>query len=222
MSPSTPARAGLSEARLPPIVAISLLEGLRAADAPRERLRDENLSESLPRRLGLSRAVDAQIGRYRDLRRQKTEVTGQEVVDLFVLVARRTDAETVFREAGTWMARQRLQKGKIRRRLSAFALPSPLRERLALRTARKAAAQVSPSGEARTERDPIALTLEGSLPAAACGSDEGCRYLAAVLQTALSAYRVHGPEGGAPEVVHPLCEARGDSVCVWRRAGGPA
>lgn len=219
MSPSTPARAGLSEARISPLVAISLLEGLRAADAPREHLQDEKLSESLPRRLGMSGAVEAQIGRYRDLRDRKSPVTGQEVVDLFVLVARRTDAETVFGEAGRWLARHRLGKGKFRRRLAAVALPSALRERLALRAARKTAARVSPTGDARTERDPIALILEGSLPAAACESEEGCRYLQAILRTALSAYRVHGPDGEAPEVVHPLCEGRGDAVCVWRRAG---
>lgn len=61
---------------------------------------DENLSVTLPRRLGLSHVVDAQVRRYREDARRNRRVPEPEVVDLIRLVARRPDARDVFHRVG--------------------------------------------------------------------------------------------------------------------------
>lgn len=85
-------------------VALALLETLQRQDLPEEVLVDENLSVTLPRRLGLSNVVDAQIRRYREEARRNRRVAEPEVADLMRLVARRPDAAQVFLQVGRALA----------------------------------------------------------------------------------------------------------------------
>jgi hypothetical protein len=110
-------------------VALALLEALQRQDLPEEVLVDENLSITLPRRLGLSHVVDAQARRYREEARRNRRVPEPEVVDLIRLVARRPDARELFQQVGRSLA------GPLRSRWR-HALPA----RLLVRHARRRAA----------------------------------------------------------------------------------
>lgn len=212
--PATPEER-LAGARVSPAVPLSLLEALRSTDTPREVLEDEDVQQSLPRRLGLSDAVDAQIRRYRELQERKAWLGPRELSDLLVLVARRPDAASVFERAGEGLARRSLASGRLRAGLASFPLPRPLRRRLALRTARRVARMISPGAEeVRTELDPAALIVTGSLTAE-CGAPGACRMVGGALRAAFSLHSVPSSDVSL-EVVHPLCEGRDDRCCVWR------
>lgn len=85
-------------------LAVALLETLQRQDRPDEVLVDENLSVTLPRRLGLSHVVLAQLQRYREEARRNHRVREPEVFDLMHLVSRRPDAAQVFHEVGRALA----------------------------------------------------------------------------------------------------------------------
>lgn len=203
--------------RVSPLVPLALLETLRSSDAPDEMLEDEDVRQSLPRRLGLSEAVNTQIRRYRELERRGAWLGGGEIADLMELVGRRPDSADVFEAAGGWLVRRSVESGRLgrlRSGLAAVPLPGPLRRRLALRTARRTARRTNPGAvEVRTETDPAALVVDGSFPAA-CRAPDGCRMTAGAFRAALALHSVGGED--PPRVVHPLCEARGDRCCVWR------
>ena len=201
----------IADRRTTPRVALALLESLRSTDTPAEVLEDEDLQQSLPRRLGLSSAVEAQIRRYRELASSKGELRAAELADLFALVGRRPDAAEVFAAAGRELARHRLAGRRIRERLLGIRLPENLRRRLAFRVARKVAREVNPGAGLRTDSSPLALVVEGSLPAAAA-IPEACNLVRAALGSSLDA---HGLDTGT-DAAHPLCESRGDDCCLWR------
>lgn len=200
-----------------PLVALGLLEALRSTDTPEEILEDENLQSSLPRRLGLSDAVGAQIRRYEQLVDGKGTLGAREVADLLVLVARRPDGPDVFDRAGVWLARRRRTAGGLRRRFADAPLPGLIRRRLALRTARRVAELVNPGADVRSETGPPSVVVEGSLPAAA-GTPDACRMVEAALTDALASHGVTGEDGDRPRTEHPSCETRGEGRCVWRLA----
>lgn len=193
-------------------MALALLESLRSTDTPAETLVDEDLPRSLPRRLGLSNVVEAQIRRYRDLADRNGSLDGEEMRNLYSLVGRRPDSRAVFAAAGRWLT----DRGFESRRLSLATVPLPrsLRRRLALRQARKVARLVSPPARPRTESGPPALVVEGCLPAFATEASAGCELVLSAFHGILERYGERDPE-----VVHPLCEALGDSCCLWRLGG---
>lgn len=205
-----------AEQRTTPRVALALLESLRSTDTPAEVLEDEDLQQSLPRRLGLSNAVEAQIHRYRKLAASKDELRAAELADLLTLVARRPDAAAVFADAGRRLARTRLGGRRVRERLVGIPLPEAIRRRLAFRVARGIAAEANPGAALRTERSPLALVVERSLSAAA-DTPDACHLVRAALAESLEA---HGLGDGAGEgAVHPLCEVHGDECCLWQAGG---
>ncbi len=85
-------------------LALALLEAIRHHDFPPEVLEDENLSLTLPRRLGLSDVVDEQIRRYRKVGRRRSRIPAKEFGGLVRLVARRPDAKAVFFDVGRGLA----------------------------------------------------------------------------------------------------------------------
>lgn len=205
----------LTGQRVSPLVALGLLEALRSSDTPRETLEEEDVRQSLPRRLGLSQAVEEQIGRYRDLADRKIHVPAREVADLMVLVTRRPDAGRVFFRAGRWVAEQHLEGRSLRTRLVGGPLPRALRIRLALRVARTLADLLSPTGRSTIETDPPTLAVASCFPAIASGQSSACRLVEGAFHEVL---RAHGEEvernpGG--HLVHTACEARGETRCVW-------
>ncbi len=123
--------SGVSKRRIHARVALALLEALQRQDLPEEVLVDENVSITLPRRLGLSHVVDAQVRRYREEVRRNRRVPEPEVVDLIRLAARRPDAPDLFERVGRSLASPLRSHWR-------HALPP----RLLLRHARRRAASV--------------------------------------------------------------------------------
>ena len=64
----------------------------------------EFVAELRNKRLGLSDTVHAQIRRYAEAVRRSQQAASDEVVALARLIARRPDAEAVFRAAGSYLA----------------------------------------------------------------------------------------------------------------------
>lgn len=203
--------ASHADVTVQPRVALALLEALRTSDTPSEILEAEDFAQSLPRRLGLSSVIARQIQRYEGLEKQSRALEASEVVDLFQLVSRRPDAVRVFRRAGEHLARQELEGRSMLARGATRILPDFAARTLALRRLCRLAAAVNPAAGIRSERNPASLIVEGCLPAYACDSPEGCLVLVAPVQSFLNSYL-----GLEAEAVHPLCEAAGDSACVWR------
>lgn len=210
----------LVDQRVSPLLALGLLEALRSSDTPRETLEEEDVRQSLPRRLGLSRAVEEQIQRYRDMADRKVRLPASEVVDLIVLVTRRPDAGRVFFEAGGWVAERHLANRRFRTRLAAGALPSVLRVRVALRVARSLGDVLSPTGETRTEADPPTLTVASCFPALATGESSACRLVEGAFAEVLRSHGEDAGENPGGHLSHPSCEARGGERCVWTVAPG--
>ncbi len=193
-----------------PNIALALLRALRSRDRPDEMLGDEDLQQSLPRRLGLSNVVEKQIDRYSALRGRRRRLEAKELGDLFRLVSRRADAEAVFGEAGRRLAEQELSRRGVGARFALVLSPGSIRRRVLVRALQRMARAISPGGSIQCELHPPTLTLWGSLPATACESAVGCELLSSGFATFARTYlrcecSVH----------HPLCEGGGEDRCVW-------
>lgn len=134
-------------------LALALLETLKAQDLPPEILDDENVSVTLPRRLGLSHVVETQIHRYREEARRRRRLPDREVVDLFRLVSRRPDAAQVFLRVGERLAGRR--GGRPRRSL----LPARLSRYLARRRIQRRLAWLFGRRMVRTTGRPLRVEL---------------------------------------------------------------
>jgi hypothetical protein len=86
-------------------VPLSLLEAVRAVDRPDEGHETEYVPELRNKRLGLSDTVLAQIRRYADAVKRSHSISRDEGAAIARLLARRPDAEVVFRAAGRHVAR---------------------------------------------------------------------------------------------------------------------
>lgn len=133
-------------------VALAILEGLRDADRPDEILQDEDLTITLPRRLGLSDVVGNGIRRYGQEARRGRRVPESEVADLVALVIRRGDADEVFRDVGRALARRDPNKGLLLR-----VAPGRLRMRLARREVHRRLKRLFGPGVARFEKGSFKL-----------------------------------------------------------------
>lgn len=204
-----------TEERIQPGVALALLESLRAADTPTEHLQDENVHQSLPRRLGLSAVVETQMHRYAALMRESGSLPAREVAELFRLVSRRPDARAVFTDTGRRLAGTDYSGRGHGMRPLARRLPSRLRCRLGLRGVYRIAKQLTPDGTVRVQVRPPGLIVTGGLLARVCRSDAGCQLLNAAFETSLEAFGA-----GQGSIDHPECEGRGDRQCVWRPLPG--
>jgi hypothetical protein len=81
-----------------------LLEAVHAHDRPDEILEDEDLTVSLPRRLGLTGVIDTQKRRYESAVKSRKKVSLDEFASLVRLVLKRPDAEAILRDTGHRMA----------------------------------------------------------------------------------------------------------------------
>jgi hypothetical protein len=98
--------AGDARGTVAPVLPLALLESIRDHDRPGEVLEDEDLSASLPRRLGLTGVVEGQIHKYEQAYRRGRRVPAAEVLNLMRLLLRRPDAEEILRQAGHQIARR--------------------------------------------------------------------------------------------------------------------
>ncbi|MEX0935937.1 MAG: hypothetical protein WD013_03465 [Gemmatimonadota bacterium] len=195
--------------RVQALVALALLEALRDQDRPSEVLDDENVSMTLPRRLGLSGVVDSQIRRYTEEARRGRRVPASEVRDLIRLVTRRPDAALVFRQVGRSLtaaaAAPRWRK----------VLPGSFSRAMAARRVRRRLHALFGRRFARTSRSPFHLEVLPDLLVDVQSGGDPCALVTGLSQAILEAY---GEPGST--VVHLACRSRGDDHCRWGVAEG--
>lgn len=179
-------------------------------DRPEEVLEDEDLTISLPRRLGLSDVIGVQIHRFREEVRRRRPQSESVVEDLIRLVIRRPDAQEIFVEAGrrvawhAWEQRSRVVRRSVRHMPRTVALTT------ALRAARRLFKQLIGPGKLMITRRPLQLRIRGSITAIADPGGAACAFYSGVLTELLQQYT-----GQAYRVGHLSCEGRSADVCEW-------
>jgi hypothetical protein len=191
---------------------LALLESVRSHDRPGEILEDEDLSVSLPRRLGLTGVVETQIQRYVTASRTGRLVPLAEALGLFRLVMRRPDAEAILRETGQRVARWRFRRTPDFWRAILHRGPAAL----ALRSARRAAVsalRAVHAGTGITATRPFAMSVASCVTARLDESGPACTMLTGMLEELLLLYT-----GRPHRVVHSRCIAHGADACEWTLA----
>jgi hypothetical protein len=185
-------------------VALTLLEALRDHDRPGEILDDENVTETLPRRFGLSGVVRSQISRYEQEAKRGRRVPEDEVIDLIRLVTRRPDSDEVFQEVGRSLIVTESAPGW-RRVLTPGMLLGLARRRVQRRLrALFGGAVVRSAGPSFRMEAVDDVLLEGDPGGGACALVTG------LAQAVLVAYG-----RGDALVVHPECQGLGQARCLW-------
>jgi predicted hydrocarbon binding protein len=184
---------------------LALLESVRDQDRPVEILEDEDLSASLPRRLGLSGVIATQIKNYQAAAGGR--VPFADLANLLRLVLRRPDAASILRETGRRFARRRLgERAPLRVRIlrrSDKLLFVPTRS-----AARRLLRGITTDARAVVSGRTLTVQLTNA-PTARLG-DPACAIYTGVLEELVQLY------GGKPrEVTHEKCAARGDDICEW-------
>lgn len=189
------------------LLPLSLLEAVRESDRPVEILEDEDVTTSLPRRLGLTGVVSSQIQRYQQAAGSGGRVSASEVAGLMQLVLRRPDADSIVKETGRRIARRRLgteapPAARLLRRWDRLIF-IPMR-RAAKRLLRGLVGDVTTTVSGR----PLVVRMTRS-PLGAAG-ENACGLYTGALDELVRMY------AGKPHVVkHAQCTARGDAQCEW-------
>ncbi len=197
--------------RILPVFGLTLLEVLRDQDSPNEVLEDENVSVTMPRKLGLSDVVDKQIRIYREKVKQRIRMSDDEVRDLMRLVVRRPDARQVFSLAGAKLAGRGPVPGP---RGIARILPRGVALRMARRDTSKGLARLFGRSMGGFAQGPFSLEGRGLLFHESDSSGAACHFVTGYCQGALDR-RV----GGEYQVVHSQCQSLGDPTCRWTVMG---
>src|SRR5690606_2022838 len=152
---------------------LALLESVRSHDRPGEILEDEDVSASLPRRLGLTGIIETQIFRYETAQKAGRSVRYDEVLNLFRLVMRRPDSEPILRETGQRLARWFFRRAPVIWTRILHRGPA----RLGLRSARRAATRALRElnvGDRITATAPFTVRVANCTPARLDESGTGC------------------------------------------------
>ena len=193
-----------------PVFPLILLETMRDMDRPEEVLEGENLTASMPRRLGLSDVVYLQIHKFREESKKKRLQTPAVVADLIRLVIRRPDADEIFEEAGRRMARHAWEEKSGASRRGLRLMPSGMRLRAAARGARRLMGELSGAAQLEVHARPFAVRLRGSLTGEADPGGAACAFYTGALSELMTQYT-----GRRHSARHARCEARGGESCEW-------
>jgi hypothetical protein len=186
------------------VVALKLLEVMRDYDLPGEILEDEDPTQTIPRRFGLSDVVERQIRTYQEDVRRKVRLTDAEVSGLFRFVIRRPDGAEVFREVGRLLASDRRPRRWVR------ILPESLQFRKARATARRRLRHLFGRHVGGFSRAPFVIEGRSLLFIESDPGGDACHMLSGFSEEVLERSL-----GGTARVTHTLCQARGDDVCRW-------
>jgi hypothetical protein len=189
---------------------LTLLESVRAHDRPGEILEDEDLSVSLPRRLGLTGVVERQMMQYQQAAKRGRKVSLDDVASLIHLVLRRPDAEPIMRETGQRIARTHFDKVpnvwvRILRILPRSATFAALR-----RSSRRMLVKFLAENGVELTARPLSLRTKTSVPAQIDPSGIMCVMYSGALEELALLYTET-----RPNVVHHICKTRGNSYCEW-------
>ena len=193
---------------------LALLAATRAHDRPSEVLEDEDLSVSLPRRLGLSGVIETQIHRYETAARSGKRVSHDEFVNLLKLVLRRPDAEPILRDTGARVARRQFDNVppawvKLLRALPKAAINAAIR-----RSATRLLRSISGSNDVSVQGSPALARIRK--PGAAFLEPPGvaCALYGAAFEELATLYM-----GKKMNVAHAKCATQGGGYCEWRLDG---
>lgn len=204
-SQADPESSSEDRRRVAPAVALALLEVIRDQDLPREVLADEDLTLTLPRRLGLSDVIDAQIRRYREEAKRRRRVSDAAIRDLVRLVVRRPDSEDVFRLVGVRLADVGTAGPGWR-----AALPRRVAMALARRQARRRLKALFGRRVGQFRKGPFVLEGRNLLFIRSDPGGDACLLLSGLLSAVLHKYL-----GDGLSVAHTKCQARKDEACRW-------
>lgn len=195
-----------------PAFPLTLLEAMRAHDRPAEVLEDEDVTISMPRRLGLTDVIGTQIRRYEAAQKQGKPVPYAEVVSLIQLVLRRPDGGAILWQTGQKMAERRVQR-----------VPKPLLRLMrilpgagngsAARVSRRLLRRLSGGGDVQANGRPFEIRFVDSPLATLDQLGTGCSLYSGALEYTYRAYT-----GNDRRIEHVACRGRGDTVCEWREA----
>ncbi len=192
-----------------PAFPLVLLERVRAHDRPDEILEDEDLMQSMPRRLGLTGIVFTQIRRYEEAERAGKPVPYSDVVSLIQLVLRRPDAGVILWETGQAMAQRRLDRVPDAMVSLARLMPGH-GSGSAARVGRRLLRALSGGGMVESHARPFRVVFIDSPLATLDELGTGCSLYTGVLETVLRGY-----SGRDARLVHEACRGRGGEVCAW-------
>lgn len=194
-----------------PVLPLLLLETMRDRDRPDEVMEDEDITTSLPRRLGLSEVVRTQIQRFESEVRQRRPQVPSQVEDLIRLVIRRPDAEEIFADAGRNVARRYYgERSSWLRWLLGF-LPRALALIAAQRAGRRMFSELVGPTPYWISRRPVSLRIDSTLTARADPGGAACAFYAGAFAELLELYT-----GRQYRVSHLHCKTRkAGGVCEW-------
>ena len=188
--------------RISTSVALVLLETIRETDQPTEILKEEDISATMPRRLGLSQVVLDRIDGYQKETKRGRKIADVEFKDLVGLVNKRPDAVQIFLECGQRLAPNSFLLPKV---LSGL-LVAPLARRRIYRCLIKLFGRRIGgfAGPGLTLECRSHLFMEVDPGGSACSMVSGI-----CLESA------RGLVTSSVEVKHVACESRGDAFCRW-------
>ncbi|MGB1840542.1 MAG: hypothetical protein ACPHWZ_05525 [Longimicrobiales bacterium] len=185
-------------------MALRLLEVMRDMDLPMEILEDEDPTQTIPRRFGLSDVVERQIRTYREDVRRRVRLTDDEIRGLFRFVIRRPDGPEVFRAVGRQLAAEERAPRWVRR------LPGGLRYRAMRRHARKRLKRLFGRPIGGFGRGAFVIEGRSLLFFEADPGGDACHLLSGFTEEFLSRAL-----GGSARVEHTLCQGLGHDLCRW-------
>jgi predicted hydrocarbon binding protein len=191
-------------------LAVELLEATRSHDRPSEVLEDEDFSESLPRRLGLSNVIDTQINRYQGAGRAGRRIPVDEFISLLKLVLRRPDAEAILRETGARIAKRQFDKATGIKISIARIVPRALGFVFVARAARKLLRNITGTDRVDVRGKPLIARLHQPATAMLEPAGVSCALYGSAFEEIASLYL-----GKKARVTHSRCVINGGSICEW-------
>ncbi|HEX6558226.1 MAG TPA: hypothetical protein VF021_02165 [Longimicrobiales bacterium] len=192
-------------------LAVSLLEATRSHDRPGEVLEEEDLSVSLPRRLGLSGVIETQIQRYEGAVRARRRLPLDEFISLLKLVLRRPDAEAILREAGTRAAARHFEKTPGFYVTMVRAMPRALGFVFVARAARKMLRNITGTDHVDVRGRPLTAHLHQPPTARLEPVGTACALYGSAFEEIVTLY-----VGKKARVAHSRCVINGGSICEWK------
>lgn len=177
---------------------------MRDMDLPLEILEDEDPTQTIPRRFGLSDVVERQIRTYRDDVKRGVRLTDEEIRGLFRFVIRRPDGADVFRQVGRLLVEGDRAPGWIRR------LPRGLGFRAVRARARRRLKKAFGRPIGGFGRGGFVIEGRSLLFIEADPGGDACHLLSGFSEEMISRML-----GGTAKVEHTLCQGRGDGLCRW-------
>ncbi len=177
---------------------------MRDRDLPGEILEDEDPTQTIPRRFGLSDVVERQIRTYKGDAKKRVRLSDAEVGDLFRFVIRRPDGDQVFEQVG------RLLAASERARRLTRMLPRRAQFALARSAAKRRLNRLFGRTVGGFGRGPFVIEGRSLFFISHDPGGDACHLLSGFCSEV-----IEQTIGGTVRVDHTHCQSRGDELCRW-------